>query len=257
MSTKSRMYEDVKTWNPFVGCEHGCVYCGPSFQRQAKRRRKWCQLCYEYKPHFHPERLDKVPSAETIFACAYGDVAFAKLEWVEQILEVIRRHDDKTFYVQSKEPSVFLEWERKLELPDNLVLGTTIESDRVRWIDKSEGYHVEYFEISKAPYPWIRAVNMAQLNHPKKYVTIEPILHFTLPFWDGEPVVDLIPLVWWIEKIKPEFVYVGYDNHNTRLPEPNNVRLPEPKLENTLILIKELEKVTEVRLKTIRKAWWE
>ena len=253
----NRMYRGVKSWSPMMGCKFHCVYCENSFQRQAKRRKKWCELCYSYEPHFHPERLNKIPSAKTIFACAYGDVAFAEYEWVEQILEAIRKHKDKTFYIQSKEPSVFLEWERRFEFPDNLVLGTTIESDMCYWRDSKANYHVEYFEISKAPEPPIRASNMMHLNHPRKYITIEPILWFTLMYYKGEPIVDLIPLVWWVEKIKPEFVYIGYDNHNTRLPEPNNVRLPEPPLERTLILIRELEKITEVRLKTIRKAWWE
>jgi len=57
------MYSDTKTWNPFVGCLHGCVYCVPSFQAQVKRwGKKNCSLCYDYLPHPHPERLGKIPS---------------------------------------------------------------------------------------------------------------------------------------------------------------------------------------------------
>ena len=38
MEKKNNMYElSVKSWNPFVGCEHDCVYCRSSFQRQLKR----------------------------------------------------------------------------------------------------------------------------------------------------------------------------------------------------------------------------
>jgi hypothetical protein len=33
MSKKERMYKETKTWNPFVGCYHDCVYCKPSFQK--------------------------------------------------------------------------------------------------------------------------------------------------------------------------------------------------------------------------------
>ncbi len=83
----SRMYEGVRTWNPYVGCWYDCVYCRLSFQRQAKRRRKWCELCYRYEPHFHPERLNRVPNAKVIFACAYGDIEFAKWSWIVEILD--------------------------------------------------------------------------------------------------------------------------------------------------------------------------
>jgi hypothetical protein len=80
---------------------------------------------------------------------------------------------------------------------------------------------------------------MLKLKHPRKEITIEPILQFHLDM--------LIPCV---DAIKPEFIYVGYDNHNCLLPEP--------KLEETLKLIEELEKHGfEVRRKTVRKAWWE
>jgi hypothetical protein len=40
--TKSNMYADAKTWNPFKGCRFDCTYCVPSFQRQAKRQMHLC-----------------------------------------------------------------------------------------------------------------------------------------------------------------------------------------------------------------------
>lgn len=36
----------------------------PSFQRQAKRQKRNCADCYEYRPHEHPERLAKVQSVK-------------------------------------------------------------------------------------------------------------------------------------------------------------------------------------------------
>ena len=225
----NHMYSGVKTWNPYVGCRFNCVYCVPSFQRQAKRRKKWCEKCYNYEPHFHPERLSRVPNAKTIFACAYGDIAFASLEWLEQIIDVIKKHPDKEFYLQSKDPTIFEKIaELGIEFPDNLVLGTTIETD------DNNGY----WKISKAPFTYKRYQTLAKLDHDRKYVTIEPILLFRKAIF-----------VRWIKKISPEFVYIGYANHN--------VKLPEPTLEETQELIDELEKVTEVRLKTIRPAWFE
>lgn len=63
-----------------------------------------------------------------------------------------------------------------------------------------------------------------------------------------EPILDFDPVFpRWIEQIKPEFVYVGFDNHNKHLEEPP--------LEKTRGLIKALEGFTEVRTKTLREAW--
>ena len=227
----NRMYEGVRTWNPYVGCRFNCVYCVPSFQRQAKRRKKWCEKCYNYEPHFHPERLNRVPNAKTIFACAYGDIAHAKLEWLEQILNVIGEHGDKTFYLQTKNPSVFEALNELCGFPRNVKLGITLETNLEEFNTPSS--FKKYGEISKAPKPIDRWVNPYLID----YVTIEPILDFDEEF------------AYMIKCLSPEFVYIGYDNHNCRLPEPP--------LEKTLRLIEELEKFTEVRLKTIRKAWWE
>jgi DNA repair photolyase len=227
----SHMYEGVKSWNPFVGCRFGCVYCKRSFQRQAKRWRKWCEKCYNYEPHFHPEKLKRMPSAKTIFACAFGDIWWAKDKWIKQILETIAKRKDRTFYLQSKSPDVFARFVDKDLIPENVVLGTTIETSYEQF---------DYDKISQAPHPVERYETMRELSYLGYpcYVTIEPILDF-----------DLEEMVEWIRCIKPKLVYVGYDNHGCKLPEPP--------LEKTLKLIEELRKFTEVQLKTIRKAWWE
>jgi len=227
----NRMYSGVKTWNPYVGCRFNCVYCVPSFQRQAKRRKKWCEMCYHYEPHFHPERLNRVPNTKTIFACAYGDIAFARLEWLGKIVEVIKRHEDKTFYLQTKRPVVFEELAEYYGIPDNVKLGITLETNLSEFNTPSEYKH--YYEISKAPEPEMRVSTKAKID----FVTVEPILDFD----------DWLPR--YIRSLSPEFVYIGYDNHNCKLPEPTQ--------DKTMKLIEELRKFTEVRLKTIRPAWFE
>ncbi len=229
-----RMYEGAKSWSPFVGCKFHCVYCEPSFQRQAKRRRKWCELCYRYEPHFHPERLSRVPSAKLIFTCAFGDIAFARSHEVEQILRAVEKYKNKTFMFQTKDPACYVLYLNyphaggESIVPENAILGTTIETT----------YDDEYERISQAPPPSERYEIMADDVDHRKFVTIEPILD-----------LDIDIMVGWIKDIEPEFVYVGYDTHNCKLPEPG--------LRKTKELIERLEKVTEVRPKTIRAAWWE
>ncbi len=216
------MYKGAITWSPFVGCRFNCSYCQPSFKRQMRRRQHQCELCGRYTPHFHPERMAKVPSADLIFACAFGDISFANPDEITHILTTIGLYPDKTFLVQSKNPSIFIPLVG--QVPDNVVLGTTIETNRPT------------DNVSQAPLPTIRATAMAELPWSRRYVTVEPILDF-----------DVESLLSWIKQIKPEFVYVGYDNHSCKLDEPQ--------LEKTLKLMRKLESFTEVRPKKIRSAW--
>jgi len=213
------MYKGAKTWNPFKGCNFHCIYCKDSFQRQAKRQKSLCMDCYNYKPHFHPERLKQyLPKNKLIFACGNGEIAFAKREWLLQILQEIEKRKDHTFLLQTKKPSCLFEY----SIPSNCIVGTTIETNR-----DTDG-------ISKAPNTTIRYVSLKYLNC-RKFVTIEPIMDF-----DEDVLVD------WIKALKAEIVWVGYNNHT------KNVVLDEPCLEKTNLLIDRLKNVTDVRLKTIR-----
>ena len=193
-----------------------------------KRRKKHCSDCYSFNPHFHAERLDNsLPRTNGngfIFCCDMGDVAFCKPKWMQQILARIKQLPDRTFLIQSKNPSVF----KNYHFPENVLLGTTIETDR----DKL------YYGISSAPLPSQRYKAMMKLEHPRKIVTIEPILDF-----------DVKILEEWISNIGPETCYVGYDSKKNFLPEPE--------LSKARALMKRLKETTNVRAKTIRRAWWE
>ena len=225
----NNMYrQSIESWNPFVGCEHDCVYCDSSFKRQMKRRKKHCMDCYNFKPHFHPERLNNsLPRTEGdnfIFCCDMGDVAFCKPEWMQQVLGRIRQLPDRTFLIQSKDPRIFNDY----QFPRNVLLGTTIETNRDDL----------YVGISKAPLPSRRFEAMLKLQHPGKIVTIEPVLDF-----------DVETLERWVRDIRPEICYVGYDSKKNYLPEPE--------LRKVKILMKNLREITCVRAKTLRKAWWQ
>jgi len=234
----TRMYkENRKTINWFVGCKHDCVYCRPSFQRQMMRQKKRCLKCYNYEPHAHLERLLKRPPKtvgdEFIFFPSSGDPAFASLFELDTALQYARRYKNTKFLIQSKNPSCFI----NIAFPDNVILATTIETNQ-RDFDTPSKYK-SYSEISKALSPYARFVDMLIVQHKHKMVTIEPILDF-----------DLRIMIRWIKLINPEIVYVGYDNHNCKLPEPSLLK--------TKKLISELRVLgIEVRIKTLRRAWYE
>ncbi len=205
---QSRMYDETKTWNPFKGCGFDCTYCVPTFKRQAKRQKHNCQLCYEYKPHEHPERLVKIPSSDTIFVCGNSDISFCDPHYAVQIIETIKLHNQrcpyKTYYLQSKRPEYLHQFLGML--PENVILVTTLETNR------DEGY----YRVSKAPVPSERYRQFLALNYPRKVVTIEPMLDF-----DVDEFAD------WIITLNPEYVWLGYNSHPRALdlpePEPNKV----------------------------------
>ena len=210
MEIKSRMYTKAKTWNPFKGCLFQCVYCKPSFQKQAKRQKQKCMDCYKYVPHCHETRLQKVPSGEIIFVCGNGDISFCDREFTLKIIKSIKEHNmrcpHKTYYFQSKRPAYFEDF--LMEFPNNVILLTTLETNRDSGYDK----------VSRAPLPSERCRQFLNLDYPRKVVTIEPVMDFD---------VDVFPQ--WIVDLHPEYVWLGYNSRHTQVqvPEPSEDKFRE------------------------------
>ncbi|KKN71400.1 hypothetical protein LCGC14_0421220 [marine sediment metagenome] len=202
----SNMYSlNVKTWSPFVGCKFDCTYCKNSFQAQLKRwAKKNCQKCYNFEPHEHPERLaqslPKTGYMQFIFTCSMGDISFCSTEYLERIVDRIRREPDKTFLIQSKNPLTF----NRVKWPSNVILGTTIETDSL-----PQG-------ISNAPLLLYRVLDLISIKHNLKMVTIEPIMDFAL-----------CNILQWIKGINPCMVWIGYNSRNNKLPEPSIEKVRE------------------------------
>ncbi|MEM3070341.1 MAG: DUF5131 family protein [Candidatus Bathyarchaeia archaeon] len=178
-----------------------------------------------FEPAFAEWRLrQRIRDGRTFFVSDMGDMwgDWVPGEWIERVLEVVRSKPRARFFFLTKNPKRYLEYEDLFS--DNVVLGATIETNRD-------------YGLTRAPTPRERYEAMVQLNWPYKVVVVEPILDFDAEFID------------WICEISPKMVYVGYDNYN------NN--LPEPKLAKTRMLLEALNSLTDLRVKTIRKAWHE
>jgi len=225
MQTRTHMYAETKTWNPYVGCYHDCIYCKVSFQRQLKRWGKHnCIDCYNYTPHYHPERLKRIPSSKIVFVCGDGDIAFCSLGYMCKIIHYISMHQkrcsDKVFYFQSKDWET-LSTTSPRSVPeiindgvDNAIIIETLETNR----------DDNYRAISRAPPPTRRHKAFKEIIFPRKVITIEPILDF-----------DLDPFFKMITETEPEYVWIGYNS------KPNLIQLPEPSLEQTTRLIRLLK----------------
>jgi hypothetical protein len=239
MNDKQTMYHENRYFpNVFVGCGHDCVYCKPSFQAQAKRQMHRCNLCYNFLPHLHPERLTKrspkTVGDQFVFFPKGGDIVFASSNELAILRQYIEDNSQTTFLVQSKNPKVF--WELR-PYPDNLILGITLETNRS--VFNGDLRFRSYSDISKAPLPDTRGKDFLSIPCDRKFITVEPILEFNLEV-----------LAYWIKAIAPKAVYVGYDT--------KGCGLPEPKLAETLELIQRLRSDGfVVREKTLRVAWYE
>ena len=228
MTKSTNMYPKAQTWNPFKGCKFDCSYCVPSFKKQSKRNK--CPNCSAYTPHCHQDRIaGSVPSTPIIFVCGNADISFCPPVFTRRIIERVkdnsrRSRRPKTFYFQSKTPKYFEPF--LAEFPDNVVLLTTLETNR------DAGYR----KVSQAPPPSVRYQQFKALDYPRKVVTIEPVLDF-----------DLRTFAAWIRGIQPEYVYLGFNS------KPKSVTLPDPPEEKVQRLVDRLiDAGIEVRGKTLR-----
>ena len=136
MEKKSNMYNlSVEQWSPFAGCEHECVYCKNSFQRQLKRWAKGqgdCPECAKFEPHYKKhlprleQKLPKTKHMQFIFTCSSGDIAFCPTEYLKEIIARIQSEPNKTFFNKKKVPQTL----KKVHLPKKLLHCKKFETQR-------------------------------------------------------------------------------------------------------------------------------
>lgn len=211
--SKGNMYSWVThTWNPVKGeCPHGCEYC---------YMLKWGPQ----KPvRFVPSEFKTdLGAGNTIFVGSSCDMWADAIpaDWIHATLGHCNQFQENQYLFQSKNPHGFCAHHELM--PENVVLGTTIESDL--W----------HRAMGRSPEPIERAAQMIRLRHQgyTTMVTIEPVMDFYLSGF-----VDMI------RAIGPAWVNIGA-NTNRR------VDLKEPAPEKLQAFIGQLGDFTEVKVKS-------
>lgn len=156
-----------RTLNPVVGCNNGCPYCYA--RGQAKRQKQRCQLCYQFTPHPHLNRLNHLTirqKPKKIFIDSMWDwnAIGVEEEWLLQIIKKMTDCSQHTFQILSKMPKGY----ERFEFPPNVWLGTsiatTVDCHRVHTL-----------------------ANLQKSNI--KFVSIEPI-HEKIDFWFSKEGID-------------------------------------------------------------------
>jgi hypothetical protein len=174
-----------------------------------------------FKPNIAEYELKKRFRRQYVFVTDMGDLFgdWVSKEWILKVLNAIRQSPSSYFLFLTKNPKRYFEF---LDVfPENLILGTTIETNRD-------------YKFSDAPSMAERYNSMVCLPYPRKMVSIEPIMDF-----DYDLFVGLL------RRISPVVVHVGYANYNHQLPEPS--------LEKTKQLIDDLGSFTKVKILRLRE----
>lgn len=199
----------MRTWNVLHGCTFQCSYCSVRSLVETRLRN-----VPKYQNGMAPgfaERELRTPfhPGEWVFLGYMGDVACQPEVNILRAIERIRTRPKVNFYLQSKNPQVFVRLIEKYgrdAIPANCWLGTTLETT----------FRHPY---SKAPAPAQRFEAMATLR--LKYgrdlmVSIEPVMDFNTAVF-----------TFWMATIEPERIFIGADNYHNGLPEPPRAKLRE------------------------------
>lgn len=212
----------TKTWNPVKGCHHGCKYCwahGLAEGKLAKTER----YADGMTPKLIEKELNRRWNQGCIFVSDMGDLfgSWVPDEWIEKILDAISKSPKAEFLLLTKNPAKYFDFISSM--PKNVILGATIETNKY------------YKGISDecCPHPLERIGAMIRLPWPRKLVSVEPVMGFDVIFID------------YLKQISPQYLYFGYDNYKSDLPEPP--------MSKSLHLLEVMQYMTRVKIKSFPK----
>ena len=144
--SKTKIQWTERTWNPVTGCSkvsEGCRHCYA--ETMAKRLQGMGQQRYAnaFSLTIHPDALDEpkqVKKPSMFFVCSMADLFHKDVpfEFVDKVMETIEACPRHTFQILTKRPERMVEYfigrakrlHRLFDLPDNVWVGVTVESER-------------------------------------------------------------------------------------------------------------------------------
>jgi protein gp37 len=136
MAQNSRIEWTQATWNPITGCTKispGCKHCYA--ERMAKRLQAMGVPQYRdgFRPTLHPEVLNlplRHRKPRTFFVNSMSDLFHKNvpLAFIQQVFGIMESAPQHTFQVLTKRPEIAAHFAPDLPWPDNVWLGTSIES---------------------------------------------------------------------------------------------------------------------------------
>lgn len=146
------------TWNPTTGCNavsEGCAHCyARALSKRFGRSFEFCE---------HPDRLDqplKLRRPTKVFVNSMSDLLHNRISrgFLLRIIDVIRRTPQHTYQTLTKRPERLVELLGAVELPPNLWVGTTVESQS----------HVDRIDALRRIRPAVRFLSCEPLLTPLK-----------------------------------------------------------------------------------------
>jgi len=155
------------TWNPVVGCKHGCTYC---YARDFARRQKWDFEKPELFMHRLaapknsgiPKGMENVSGIRNVFTVSMGDLfgEWVPDNWIQKVMNAVNDNPQWNYIFLTKNPKRL----KSFEWPDHAWAGTTVDcQDRVTQAE-------EAFRDLKAK---TRFVSVEPFNEPIRFNHLE------------------------------------------------------------------------------------
>lgn len=162
MAFNSSIEWTESTWNPVTGCTKvspGCKHCYA--ERMALRLQAMKQPSYinGFKPTAHHRLLDlplRWKKPQTIFVNSMSDLFHedVPLSFIREVFDVMRQASWHNYQVLTKRSARLLELDSKLEWPENIWIGVSVENaDYV--------YRINHLRFTRVPV---------------KFLSLEPLL---------------------------------------------------------------------------------